>query len=188
MSLTWPLKEQTPKVVKRRFSWENITKSAKESKLSKFRRRHHKFNWLSHSNERQSPPKTKSTFKTSTPLKSQSDKRQSSSKIGKESSFGNSTAISHVDNKSIEPQQTTCSDRLGTPKTSLNDFKKLLLNATNKRLSNVKPSAVEQLRLKQESMNAIPMKILDLTSSPKSFTNRRVFQQMHPSSPRKKSN
>lgn len=187
MSLTWPLKERKPKVVKRRFSWENITKSTKESKLLKLRRRRDRFNWFSQSKEKKSPTKTKHTFKTSTPLKNQSDK-ESSSKMGKESSFGNTTAISHVSNKTNEPPQTTCSDRLGTPKTSLNDFKKLLLNATNKRLSNIKPSAVEQLRLKQESMNASPMKILDLSSSPKSFTNRRVFQQMHPSSPHKKLN
>lgn len=185
-SLTWPLQQITPKTTKRRFSWENITKTSKDSKLSKLRRKRDKFNWLKQSKDKKSS--SKSTFKTSTPLKGGNDK-ESSSEIERESSFGNSTAISQVNfmNKSNEAQLTTCSDRLGTPKTSLNEFKKLLLNATNKRIT-TKPSAVEQLRLKQEALNATPMKILDLSASPKSFTNRRVFQQPSSSSPYKKPN
>lgn len=191
-SYTWPLseKDETIKTAKRRFSWENITKAAKDSKLSKLRRRRDKFNWLNHSKSKKSSPKPKSTFKTSTPLKINPE-RDVSMKTNKDSNFGNSTAISQMNynNKTAEAQQTTCSDRLPTPKTSLNDFKKLLLNATNKKLS-TKPSAVEQLRLRQESLAASPMKILDLSSSPKSFTNRRVFQQIQasPLSPYKKPN
>lgn len=118
--------------------------------------------------------KSKATFKTSTPLKGEKDKDVSPKRS--ENSFGNSTSISQVTmNRPAAAQSSTCSDRLGVPKTSLNDFKRLLLNATNKKLS-TKPSAVEQLKLKHDSLGASPMKILDLSGSPKSFTNRRVLQ------------
>lgn len=138
-------------------------------------------------------PKSKSTFKTSTPKKATAEKETTQKSNMNESNFGNSTSISQLHGMNTStfnrPQMTTCSDRLGTPKTSLNDFKKLLLNATNRKLM-AKPSAVEQLKLKQESLSSSPMKILDLTSSPKSFTNRRVLHQPQtPSlSPYKKSN
>lgn len=171
------------KEMKRRFSWENITRF-KDSSRSKSKRRHRKFLLPLDFNLKKSPKKSKSTFKTSTPKKADT----SSKTIVNENSFGNSTSISQVTfNK---PQTTTCSDRLGVPKTSLNDFKKLLLNTTNKTISS-KPSAVQQLKLKHDSLNSSPMKILDLSCSPKSFTNRRVFQQptqTSSSSPYKKTN
>ncbi|XP_053682668.1 uncharacterized protein LOC128733088 [Sabethes cyaneus] len=87
----------------------------------------------------------------------------------------------------------TCSDRLGTPKTSLMDFKKLLLAHGSK--SNIAPtskiSAVELLK-KSKSNNtitkpAIPvaktainnsnLNILDLSGSPKTFATRRMIRQ-----------
>lgn len=187
---TWPVvnikKHHNTDEIKRRFSWENLNQ-IKESKRKSKRRSRKLFLPITFS-AKKSPPKTKTTFKTSTPLKNANEK-EAPSKVGaNESSFGNSTTISQVTfNKATNSAQTTtCSDRLGVPKTSLNDFKRLLLNATNKKLT-TKPSAVEQLKLKHES----PMKILDLSSSPKSFMNRRVLQQTatsNSSSPYKKSN
>ncbi|XP_055298073.1 uncharacterized protein LOC129566299 isoform X2 [Sitodiplosis mosellana] len=184
---TWPgvaQKEDSLKEMKRRFSWENITKSSKRTS----KRRHRKFILPLNFSAKKSSPKSKSTFKTSTPLKNASEKPISSKSNVNENSFGNNTSISQVTfNK---PQTTTCSDRLGVPKTTLNDFKKLLLNATNKKISTTKPSAVEQLKLKHESLSSSPMKILDLSCSPKSLTNRRLLQQTQTSSssPYKKTN
>ncbi|XP_058813903.1 mucin-2 [Topomyia yanbarensis] len=86
----------------------------------------------------------------------------------------------------------TCSDRLGTPKTSLMDFKKLLLAHGSK--SNVSPvnklSAVELLK-KTKCNNAVlkpampaakaaangNLNILDLSGSPKTFASRRMIRQ-----------
>lgn len=178
---TWPVlnpQKTKPKEIKRRFSWENLTK-AKDSKRTKSKRRHRKFMLPLDFSSRKSPSKSKATFKTSTPLKAC------------ENNFGSGISISQLTfNKTNSAQSTTCSDRLGVPKTSLNDFKRLLLNATNKKLS-TKPSAVEQLKLKHDTLNASsPIKILDLSSSPKSFMNRRILQQTQnaTSSPFKKSN
>lgn len=89
----------------------------------------------------------------------------------------------------VNVPMSTCSDRLGAPKTSLMDFKKLLLNKTggaNK--SSAKISAVEQLKLSREKLNAsapsptrglmsTSMNILDLSSSPKTFATRRMIRQ-----------
>lgn len=84
------------------------------------------------------------------------------------------------------PSTSTCSDRLGTPKTSLMDFKKLLLNKNT--LSRPgKVSAVEQLKLSKSNIQNAPsptsgslnssMNILDLSSSPKTFATRRMIRQ-----------
>lgn len=179
---SWPMfneKQNKPKEVKRRFSWENLTKSKDSKKRSKSKRRHRKFmSSLDFSAKKQSP-KSKPTFKTSTPLKAAKEEEMLSK--ASENSFGNSISISQVTfNKPASNQTTTCSDRFGKPKTSLNDFKKLLLNVSNKKLT-AKPSAVEQLKLKHDALNSTsPMKILDLSSSPKSFMNRRI-QQLQPS-------
>ncbi|GAB0087313.1 SCAR/WAVE family [Sergentomyia squamirostris] len=81
----------------------------------------------------------------------------------------------------------TCSDRLGTPKTSLMDFKKLLLAKAGKSATLTKPSAVEQL-LKKPTKTDVPspvkpavlntsLKIQDLSGSPKTFANRRMIRQ-----------
>jgi hypothetical protein len=86
------------------------------------------------------------------------------------------------------PPSTTCSDRMGAPKTSLMDFKKLLLNKTGTNKSSAKISAVEQLKLSREKLNqSAPsptrnimnssMNILDLSSSPKTFATRRMIRQ-----------
>lgn len=82
------------------------------------------------------------------------------------------------------PSTSTCSDRLGTPKTSLMDFKKLLLNKNTSGRSG-KISAVELL--KQSKSNVTPptpsslinssMNILDLSGSPKTFATRRMIRQ-----------
>ncbi|XP_058467821.1 mucin-2 isoform X2 [Malaya genurostris] len=86
----------------------------------------------------------------------------------------------------------TCSDRLGTPKTSLMDFKKLLLAHGSK--TNVgsvsKLSAVELLKkTKCNNTPATPvtpvtntaansnLSILDLSGSPKTFASRRMIRQ-----------
>lgn len=88
----------------------------------------------------------------------------------------------------------TCSDRLGTPKTSLMDFKKLLLAHGSK--SNIsqtgKLSAVELLKKSKEGSTVtiakpvIPaskpsanssLNILDLSGSPKTFATRRMIRQ-----------
>lgn len=85
----------------------------------------------------------------------------------------------------------TCSDRLGTPKTSLMDFKKLLLNK-NSSTRPGKISAVEQLKLSKSHLqlqksptapaansNTLnsSMNILDLSGSPKTFATRRMIRQ-----------
>lgn len=89
----------------------------------------------------------------------------------------------------------TCSDRMGTPKTTLMDFKKLLLTKAGKSsIVAAKPSAVEQLRLARESAAAKAtvaaahnhsMNILDLSGSPKTFANRRMLRQGNFGSPSK---
>lgn len=87
----------------------------------------------------------------------------------------------------------TCIDRLGTPKTSLMDFKKLLLSKSSK-LADSK-SAVEQLKISREQVATKPtpinpntsMNILDLSGSPKTFANRRMIRQGNFGSPSKTS-
>lgn len=85
----------------------------------------------------------------------------------------------------------TCSDRLGTPKTSLMDFKKLLLAHGSK--SNIssgsKISAVELLKKSKSNAPVNPvspvtktsanssLNILDLSGSPKTFATRRMIRQ-----------
>jgi hypothetical protein len=87
----------------------------------------------------------------------------------------------------VEVPLSTCSDRMGTSKTSLMDFKKLLLNKTTQRAG--KFSAVEQLKLSRSGSNKSPttvgspsgnnstMNILDLSGSPKTFATRRMIRQ-----------
>ncbi|CRK89440.1 CLUMA_CG003185, isoform A [Clunio marinus] len=84
------------------------------------------------------------------------------------------------------PSTSTCSDRLGTPKTSLMDFKKLLLNKNTSTRSG-KISAVELLKQSKTNAQKSPsptpgslnnsMNILDLSSSPKTFATRRMIRQ-----------
>lgn len=83
----------------------------------------------------------------------------------------------------------TCSDRLGTPKTSLMDFKKLLLAHGSK--SNLttggKLSAVELLKKSKSAAQPVypdtkvsansSLNILDLSGSPKTFATRRMIRQ-----------
>uniref|UniRef100_A0A182S7P9 Uncharacterized protein n=1 Tax=Anopheles maculatus TaxID=74869 RepID=A0A182S7P9_9DIPT len=83
----------------------------------------------------------------------------------------------------------TCSDRLGTPKTSLMDFKKLLLaHGTKSHASpGSKMSAVELLKKSKETASTRPkeqtnspansMAILDMSASPKMYSFRRMAQQ-----------
>lgn len=177
-SYTWPLPSRfaaTAKTPKRRFSWENLIKTPKNVNL--FRKRtSNKLNMSSSfiASKSQSKP----AFKTSTPLKEARDSVNTSNT----STFANNTSIVH-NNRHIEAQRTTCSDRMGSPKTSLNEFKKLLLNANIKKaMTSSKPSAVELLKLKQDVANSTPIKILDLSASPKLFTNRRLFQHSQASS------
>ena len=84
------------------------------------------------------------------------------------------------------PSSSTCSDRLGTPKTSLMDFKKLLLNK-NTTTRPGKVSAVELLKLSKSNIQKAPsptpgslnnsLNILDLSGSPKTFATRRMIRQ-----------
>lgn len=93
---------------------------------------------------------------------------------------------------STEIGSETCSDRLGTPKTSLMDFKKLLLaHGSKPNVSQTnKLSAVELL--KKSKTNPVVAKpvvptpktpvssnlnILDLSGSPKTFATRRMIRQ-----------
>uniref|UniRef100_A0A182MKE5 WASP family protein member n=1 Tax=Anopheles culicifacies TaxID=139723 RepID=A0A182MKE5_9DIPT len=83
----------------------------------------------------------------------------------------------------------TCSDRLGTPKTSLMDFKKLLLaHGTKSHASpGSKMSAVELLKKSKETVTTRPkeqpnspgsnMAILDMSASPKMYSFRRIAHQ-----------
>ncbi|XP_055586755.1 uncharacterized protein LOC129739372 [Uranotaenia lowii] len=87
----------------------------------------------------------------------------------------------------------TCSDRLGTPKTSLMDFKKLLLAHGSKTnlTTGGKISAVELLKKSKSnqppaqsvapsskpSVNNSNLSILDLSGSPKTFATRRMIRQ-----------
>lgn len=126
------------------------------------------------------------------------------------SNSGRSTPRSLVDQQNQQQQQPrgrhswandsveiprTCSDRMGTPKTSLMDFKKLLLSKSSGR-SGKSTSAVEQLLLKKptsgssspvpeenvpkptynRTANLSTIKIQDLSGSPKTFANRRILR------------
>ena len=84
------------------------------------------------------------------------------------------------------PSTSTCSDRLGTPKTTLMDFKKLLLNK-NPSARSGKLSAVELLKQSKTNVQKSPsptpgslnssMHILDMSGSPKTFATRRMIRQ-----------
>lgn len=99
----------------------------------------------------------------------------------------------------IQKQETTCADRYGPmSQTSRLDFKKLLLqhsvklNTLNPQSKTNKLSAVEQLKLSREKTQTLPasignrsqINILDLSGSPKTYTQRKVMKQStQPSSP-----
>lgn len=119
-------------------------------------------------------------------------------------STGNSPISSGRSTPRLEPQARTrhswasqnaqvpetCADRMKTPKTSLLDFKRLLLEkqATN---AATKKSAVEQLLFQKQQAQQAPlspttatgkvinssMHILDLSGSPKTFATRRMLRQ-----------
>lgn len=160
----------------RRFSWEHLSKK-KKPKLTTTKI-HHK-NFLEKLSIK---PKPKVPFRTSTPLKNEIDKSSANF-----SSYNKSlTPVRST--KSDEVKNTKCSDRLGVPKTTLNDFKKLLLNTAGKK-NLTKPSAVELLKLKRETVqDPSAIKILDLTHSPRAFTNRRLLNQGNSAPPYKKPN
>lgn len=164
-------------------------------------------------------PRNTGSFKTSTPSK---EENALSSKIGSsllskneyakklqinEGSFSNSPMSSgrSTPRGQLEPQigrntdpndlSQNCIDRLGTPKTSLMDFKKLLLTKASK--STDGKSAVEQLKIskdvvKENKISTVnlnsSMNILDLSGSPKTFASRRMIRQGNFGSPSKTSN
>ncbi|XP_049870045.1 uncharacterized protein LOC126369600 [Pectinophora gossypiella] len=96
-------------------------------------------------------------------------------------------------------QETTCADRYGPmPQTSRLDFKKLLLqhsvksNTLSPQSKSNKLSAVEQLKINKErnaaqialTGNKSQVKILDLSGSPKTYTQRKVIKpNAQPASP-----
>lgn len=144
-------------------------------------------------------------FQTSTPLKDSSEKYDFSltsdcfSPINYRESLRKLTSSPKDNNENLSSK--TCSDRLGTPKTSLMDFKKLLLATSSKNNMNKKLSAVEMLKLNkmenQRNSTKIPslsssssvqlpiqstsalntsMNILELSNSPKTYAKRRNFR------------
>ncbi|XP_050082290.1 uncharacterized protein LOC126569331 [Anopheles aquasalis] len=173
------------------------------------------------------PCQTSNPFKTSTPSKedelllaahhSQASHLQNKLLSSAVRSLGNSPVHSgrSTPREMLEPQLNgsrgrhswasnsieipkTCSDRLGTPKTSLMDFKKLLLAHGTKSHSTPgsKMSAVEMLKKSKEAAAANPqrtgkeqqqqhsaspassnMTILDMSASPKMYSFRRIAQQ-----------
>ncbi|XP_058059249.1 serine-rich adhesin for platelets [Anopheles bellator] len=166
------------------------------------------------------PCQTTNPFKTSTPSKedellSVSSQLQNKLFSSAVRSLGNSPVHSgrSTPREMLEPQlgsvrgrhswasnsievPKTCSDRLGTPKTSLMDFKKLLLaHGTKSHTSpGSKMSAVEMLKKSKESVTVRPMEreqagttprhsagpgsmtILDMSASPKLYSFRRAAQ------------
>lgn len=102
----------------------------------------------------------------------------------------------------VQKQETTCADRHGPqPQTSRLDFKKLLLqhsvklNTLNPQTKSNKLSAVEQLKISKEKLQAQPtlpvsivnrsnVNILDLSGSPKTYAQRKVIKpNPQPASP-----
>lgn len=99
----------------------------------------------------------------------------------------------------VQKQETTCADRYGPiAQTSRLDFKKLLLqhsvklNTLHPQNKSNKLSAVEQLKLSKEKPQTLPaqvanrsqINILDLSGSPKTYTQRKVMKpNTQPSSP-----
>lgn len=96
------------------------------------------------------------------------------------------------------PKQETCADRHGpVPQTSRLDFKKLLLqhsvklNTLSPQIKSNKLSAVEQLKLSKDKNqpqtsvgNRSQVNILDLSGSPKTYTQRKVIKpNPQPASP-----
>lgn len=156
-------------------------------------------------------PRNTGSFKTSTPSKATDDhpasllledfraklciqEGGSNSNVSSPISSGRSTPRSILEpqnGRMIDPNDLsqTCSDRLGAPKTTLMDFKKLLLSKAGK-TPMAKPSAVEQLKLAKEIVKPVPaaqlikptanssvLSILDLSGSPKTFASRRMIRQ-----------
>lgn len=83
-----------------------------------------------------------------------------------------------------------CADRIGSPKTTLLDFKKLLLAKSTKTVP-LKLSAVEMLKVNKSNVSEqkpspkSTMPILDLSGSPKIFASRRMLRQGQFGSPSK---
>lgn len=168
-------------------------------------------------------PRNTASFKTSTPTKpttatptppplvSLADELRQKLHIKEAGSNVSSPISSGRSTPRLEPQHSHngrasdadlsqfCSDRLGAPKTSLMDFKKLLLTKAGKVVPVAKPSAVEQLRLaKVAAANAAAaaaaspsppvnssLNIIDMSGSPKTFANRRMIRQGNFGSPSK---
>ncbi|KAM3967284.1 NHS actin remodeling regulator GUK-holder [Aphomia sociella] len=103
-------------------------------------------------------------------------------------------------NSGVQKQETTsCADRYGpVPQTSRLDFKKLLLqhsvklNTLQSQNKTNKLSAVEQLKISKEKVqlpltpttNRTQMNILDLSGSPKTYTQRKIIKaNPQPASP-----
>lgn len=137
------------------------------------------------------PSKIQEKFGSTSKSKSDDKKLQDGSKrsnTSSPSSSGRSTPLRGIlepqagrfDNK---PESQTCSDRLGPTKTTLMDFKKLLLATSGSTLPVARPSAVQQLKLvaqankiQTENLNS-SLNILELSGSPKTFANRRMNRQ-----------
>lgn len=161
------------------------------------------------------PRNVAASFKTSTPTKpasplvSLTDELRQKLHIKETGGFGSNVSSPISSGRStprLEPQHgrgaetdlsQNCSDRLGAPKTSLMDFKKLLLTKAGKTVpAAAKPSAVEQLKLARVAAASAAaasspspinssLNIIDMSASPKTFANRRMIRQGNFGSPSK---
>lgn len=146
--------------------------------------------------------RNRNSFLTSTPIRGQLDSQLPADNIPAKQP---TSRIQNWDDNSPE-RLNTCADRIGQSKTSLMDFKKLLL-AKSAKTSTVpkKISAVELLKKNNANQSPIKtgsnnseinsattasqlnssMKLLELSGSPKTFANRRMLRQGQFGSPSK---
>ncbi|XP_037943876.1 serine-rich adhesin for platelets-like, partial [Teleopsis dalmanni] len=142
-------------------------------------------------------PRNRSNFLTSTPTKIVDSELPADDIPAKQPT----SRIANWDDNSPE-RLNTCADRIGQSKTSLMDFKKLLLAKSTKTSPiQKKVSAVELLKKTNGNSTTAPntnnntnsavqsvnssMKLLDLSGSPKTFANRRMLRQGQFGSPSK---
>ncbi|XP_055853209.1 serine-rich adhesin for platelets [Episyrphus balteatus] len=148
-------------------------------------------------------PRNKSNFFTSTPTKSYQNAETIPTAENTPAMQPSSRSFQKGDENNPE-RLNTCSDRIGNSKTTLMDFKKLLLAKSVKNTPVKKLSAVELLKMNKreaekaeaaaaakdnkasstQSLNST-MTLLDLSGSPKTFANRRMLRQGQFGSPSK---
>ncbi|XP_055902238.1 serine-rich adhesin for platelets [Eupeodes corollae] len=153
-------------------------------------------------------PRNRSNFFTSTPTKPYQNSESIPTAENTPSMQPSTRSFQKGDENNPE-RLNTCSDRIGNSKTTLMDFKKLLLAKSVKNTPVKKLSAVELLKMNKreaekaeaaaaataangsenktssaQSLNST-MTLLDLSGSPKTFANRRMLRQGQFGSPSK---